>query len=148
LGLSTIRDIEGEKRSNEVGGLAAIVHALENEGVMFLASDGDDGPGVRFHSNLPNIIQKPVRMMDGVLPFTVEWRGKRVTLCVTRESLESFEGGNFKTDAHREFVRSFEKHRRKILVAAVRLIGTGQITPDGRVYLTEKEFSKQDPCVG
>lgn len=138
VGLSTVRDIEGQRRGDQIGAISAIVRALENEGVTFIAGDASDGPGVRISTGQPNIILRPSRMVDGVLPFTVEWRGQRVIVCVAREPLEDIETGNFNSDA--EFVGAFEKNRRAMLDAAAKAIDAGRVTPDGRVYLVGDDF--------
>jgi transcriptional regulator with XRE-family HTH domain len=138
LGLSTIRDIEGDKRGNEVGCFAAIIRALENEGITFLPSDGNkDGPGVRLQARRPNIIQKPSKMENGltrVLPLKVEWKGKLIIVCVTEDALEDLENGNSESDS--EYIAIFDRNRRKILDAAATVIDDpSRITPDGRVYI-------------
>jgi transcriptional regulator with XRE-family HTH domain len=139
LGLSTIRDIEGNKRGNEVGGFTAIVRTLENEGITFLSSEGDNGPGIRLQARRPNIIQKPTKMADDVLPLKVEWRGKRIIVCVTNDALEDLGNATPKSDA--EYIAIFEENRRKILDAAAAVIDNGdRITPDGRVYLKTADF--------
>lgn len=138
LGLSSIRDIEGHKRDNEVGAFAAIVRALENEFITFLPSEDDNGPGVRLQAKRPNIIQNPTKMVDGVLPFKVEWRGKRIIVSVTDDTLEDLDRETPESDA--EYIAIFEKNRRKILDAAAAVIDAGQITPDGRVYIRYKDI--------
>ena len=47
LGLSTIRDFEKSRRTPSHNNLAAIVRALEDAGVEFIAQNGG-GHGVRF----------------------------------------------------------------------------------------------------
>jgi uncharacterized protein DUF1488 len=106
--------------------------------VTFLAGDKDNGPGVRLCARLPNLIVRPTRMASGVLPFTVEWKGQRVIVCVEREPLEDLERGNFHNDA--QFVAAFEKNRRAVLKAAADAIDTGKVTRDGRVYLSGADF--------
>jgi transcriptional regulator with XRE-family HTH domain len=139
VGLSTVRDIEGQRRGDEIGAISAIVRALENEGVTFVAGDKNDGPGVRISTGQPNIILRPSRMVSDVLPFTVEWRGQRVIVCVAREPLEDFETNNFHhKDA--EFVAAFEKNKRAVLDAAAKAIDAGKVTRDGRVYLDGDDF--------
>lgn len=138
VGLNTVRDIEGQRRGDEVGAIKEIVRALENEGVTFVAGDGVQGPGVRLCANLPNVIVRPTRMVSGVLPFTIEWRGKRVIVCVEREPLEDLEQSNFHSDA--EFVGAFEKNKRAVLEAAAAAISAGRTTRDGRVYVGGSDF--------
>lgn len=138
VGLNSVRDVEGQRRGDEVGAVKAIVRALENEGVTFLPGDAANGPGVRLGTQLPNVLVRPTRMASGVLPFTVEWKGKRVIVCVEREPLEDLERGNFNTDA--QFVAAFEKNRRTVLEAAASAIDAGRVMRDGRVYLSGEDF--------
>jgi hypothetical protein len=138
VGLNSVRDVEGQRRGDEVGAMKAIVRALENEGVTFLPGDADNGPGVRLVARLPNVIVRPTKMASGVLPFTVEWKGQRVIVCVEREPLEDLERGNFHNDA--QFVAAFEKYRRAVLEAAANAIDADKVTRDGRVYLSGADF--------
>src|SRR5712692_4587751 len=79
ISLSTVRDYEKERRGDivVVGGLKAIRQALENQGVDFLRSAGDFGPGVRLRARMPNVLRWPTKLgrFDSLL-IPVEWRGQ------------------------------------------------------------------------
>ncbi|KAB2911452.1 MAG: helix-turn-helix transcriptional regulator [Hyphomicrobiaceae bacterium] len=47
LGLSTVRDLETERREVSTESLGKIRAALEREGVAFIDADAKGGPGVR-----------------------------------------------------------------------------------------------------
>lgn len=144
VSLSTVRDYEKERRgdSGPAGGLKLICRALENEGVVFLQSDGDFGPGVRLVARMPNVLRWPVKLgtWDELL-IPVEWRGREVHVCVAHEVLDDL--GRFReTRAANEYVRVFEQHRAAILRAAATAIDAGRVTPDRRVHLTHADFAE------
>src|SRR5258707_13358324 len=90
MSLTTIRDYEKERRGwredekdagQATGGLAAIRHTLENEGVRFLPSEGDYGPGVRVIAKVPNVLRWPTKLGTWEpLLVPVEWRGREVQM--------------------------------------------------------------------
>ena len=150
LGLSTIRDYERERRSGReeeadrpgqiVGGLGAIRHTLENEGIRFLPSEGDYGPGVRVIAKVPNVLRWPVKLgrWDPLL-IPVEWRGKKIDVFVSHEVLDDL--GRFRgTPPEAEYLRIYEEHRSAILEAAAVAIDAGRVTPDKRVHLIHSDF--------
>ena len=138
VGLNSVRDVEGQRRGDEVGAMKAIVRALGNKASRSCRVTRRMVPAFGFVSRLPNIIVRPTRMVSGVLPFTVERQGRRVIVCVEREPLEDLERGNFSTDA--QFVTAFERNRRAVLEAAANAIDAGKVTRDGRVYLSGDDF--------
>jgi transcriptional regulator with XRE-family HTH domain len=152
MSLTTIRDYEKERRGwreddkedagQAVGGLAAIRHTLENEGVMFLPSEGNFGPGVRIIAKIPNVLRWPTRLGRWEpLLVPVEWRGHKVNVFVSHEVLDDL--GRFRnTQPAAEYLRIYEEHRADILQAAAAAIDAGRVTPDGRVHLGHSDFSQ------
>lgn len=139
VGLSTIRDLEAERRSDEVGAMRGVVHALHNAGVTFLVGNVKGGPGVRLCVGLPNVIVRPKGAVQDMLHFTVEHVGKRYVVCLGRAPLEDLaEHGRAETDEVR--LATFDKYRRQILERAARAIDNGEAKPDGRVYLETTHF--------
>ena len=140
VGLSTLRDYENERRSGEVGATKAIITTLENNGILFLPSEGDFGPGVRVASKIPNVLRRPKRAgrFEGLF-ISVEWRGKEFDLCIPQSILDDL-GGFSKTQTDGEYVVLFERHRVKFLQAAAKAIDDGRVMPDQRVHLTSKDI--------
>jgi transcriptional regulator with XRE-family HTH domain len=150
MSLTTIRDYENERRGwredekegagQAIGGLAAIRHTLENEGVRFLPSEGDYGPGVRVIAKVPNVLRWPTKLGTWEpLLVPVEWRGHKVNVFVSHEVLDDL--GRFRgTQPDAEYLRIYEEHRSDILQAAAAAIDAGRVTPDRRVHLTHSDF--------
>jgi DNA-binding XRE family transcriptional regulator len=151
MSLTTIRDYEKERRGwredekegdagQAVGGLAAIRRTLENEGVRFLPSEGDYGPGVRVMAKVPNVLRWPTKLGTWEpLLVPVEWRGHKVNVFVAHEVLDDL--GRFRgTQPVAEYLRIYEEHRSDILQAAATAIDAGRVTPDRRVHLTHADF--------
>lgn len=141
MGLSTVRDMESEKRAPDTGAAANVRRALHNGGVAFVGGGPDGGPGVRLVASWPNIIRRPTTMQkwEG-LPFTIEWQGKGVTVFISREVLEDLDGHseNVPDDA---FLKTFERHRGELLDAITLAIAD----PDnfdgyGRLYIRQKDL--------
>ena len=89
VALTSVRDIEGEKRAADSGTVANVRRALENEGVEFLAGAEDHGPGVRLAGDRPNVIRRPtvVTMWEG-MPVEIEFKGKTFDAFISYEVLE------------------------------------------------------------
>ena len=140
LSLSTIRDYEKERRGGEIGGLKTICRALENEGVVFLSSENDLGPGVRLAGHRPNVLRWPVKLGRwGELMIPVEWRGREYAVLVPQDVLDDF-GRFHETRADSEYVRMFEERPAAILDAAAVVIDAGRVGADRRVSLTHADF--------
>ncbi len=140
--LSTVRDYEKERRGDieTVGTLSMIRLALENNGVIFLRSEGDLGPGVRLVAKVPNVLRWPTKLgrFDSLF-IPVEWRGQEVEVFVPQEILDDL--GRFReTRPDGEYVRLFEQHRASILTAAAKAIDAGRVGKDRRVHLTHQDF--------
>ncbi len=137
LSLSSVRDYESERRGGVVGGLGAIRRALENEGVVFLSGDTNEGPGVRLTGRIPSVLRRPTKLSDhDALIVPIVWHGQTFELFVHREVLEdlgSVSGDREPTDS--EYVELFDQHRAAILAAAARAIDAKQVAPDRRVHL-------------
>jgi transcriptional regulator with XRE-family HTH domain len=115
VGLTTLREMEAQKRPLDTGTASKIRDALENLGVYFVPSGSEHGPGVCLRDNRPNIIRAPttMTMWDG-LPFTVEWKGKEVIVYVSQEAIEDL-GGLTGKQPDGVYLAVFEKHRGEIL---------------------------------
>jgi len=139
VGVSTLRDFESQRRGAAGDGLLAIQRALEKAGVTFLPGTDEHGPGVALAARRPNIIRKPVRMNAYYqLAFVVEWRGRQVTVFLSREPMDDFahaRGGM--TDA--EYVATFEDHKSEILDTVAQAIDAGRAEGD-RLLLGSRDF--------
>ncbi|SFB35829.1 Protein of unknown function [Collimonas sp. OK607] len=122
IGLTSLREIEGQKRPADTMAVSKIRSALENKGVYFVPSSQDYGPGVCLRDKRPNIIRPPSTMMkwEG-LPFTVEWQGKEVAVFVSREAIEDL-GGHQGDETDEVYLQTFEKHRGDILDGVAKAI--------------------------
>ena len=139
VGVSTLRDFESHRRGVSGEGLPMIRRALEEAGVVFLPGTDERGPGVALAARRPNIIRKPTRMNGYFqLPFTVEWRGRQITVFLSREPLDDFahaRGGM--TDA--EYVAAFEANRNEILDKVAEAIDDERAEGD-RLLLGSRDF--------
>lgn len=117
VGLSTVRDIESERRAADTAAVASIRRALWNAGVIFVTGDADGGPGARLVGNWPNIIRRPTTFvaLQG-MPLTVEWKGKAITVLISREVLDDLDRHSGGTTVD-EYLKTFDRHRGKILDA-------------------------------
>jgi len=121
VGLGSVRDTESQKRPADSSAANAMRLALENEGVVFVPGREDAGPGVLLVGNRPNVIRWPtvVTKWEGV-PFEIEWQGKALVVFVSWEALEDLE--ELTNPSDEEVLRSFHKHRGRILDAVVRAV--------------------------
>ena len=115
VALTSVRDLESQKRSMDSGTAAAVRHTLENEGIEFLPGTAEGGPGVRLIANRPNLLRRPTTMTkwDG-MPFTIEWQGREVTVFLTREAIEDL-GRHTGNEADGDYLKTFDKFRGSIL---------------------------------
>ncbi|MDP3659137.1 DUF1488 family protein [Phenylobacterium sp.] len=147
VGLSTIRDLESQKRPAETAAAAAVRRALENERVIFIEGSAETGPGVCLADNRPNMVRRPtvVTQWDGV-PFDIEWQGKPMTVFVSREVLEDLEQLTG-TPSDEALLRAFEKNRGRILDAVTNaIIDPGNFDKQGRLYVRGKDVFDVAPA--
>ncbi len=141
VGISSVRDIESQKRAAETGAVNAIRQALENGGVEFVSGTKETGPGVRLIANRPNIIRRPTTMtaFEG-LPFFVEWQGKEVTVFVSREVLDDL-GELAGQEPDSIYLEVFEKNRGAILDGVTRaIVNPENFDRSGRLYVRGKDI--------
>lgn len=131
VSLSTVRDVESQRRPLDTSAAAEIHLALENAGVIFIPGSPDAGPGVRFVAGRPQVIRTPtvMTMWDG-LPFTVEWQGKAVTVYVSREVIDDL--GRFRDPRpNADYLKVFEKFRGSILDGVAKALAAGKASDKG-----------------
>lgn len=142
VGVSTVRDVESERRPLDTLAASDICKALENGGILFVTGSPTEGPGVRLVTGRPNVIRSPtvMSMWDG-MPFVVEWKGKAITVFVAREALDDlgdFRGGQ--PDA--EYLKVFEKYRGSILDGVAKALAAGKATDNDRLRLTGDDIAE------
>jgi transcriptional regulator with XRE-family HTH domain len=140
VSLSTVRDVESQRRPLDTAAAAEIHRALENAGLIFIPGAANAGPGVRLVAGRPQVIRPPtvMTMWDG-LPFTVEWQGKAVTVYLSREALDDL--GRFReARPNADYLKVFEKYRGGILDDVARALTAGKATDKG-LRLTGAEIS-------
>jgi transcriptional regulator with XRE-family HTH domain len=115
VAVTSVRDIEGEKRSAGSGTFANVRRALENAGVEFLASTKDHGPGVRLVADRPNLVRRPtvVTMWEG-MPIEVNFKGRTFDAFISREVLDDL-GELTKKEPDGVYFGLFDEHRAAIL---------------------------------
>lgn len=142
VGLSTVRDVESQRRQLETTAAAEICRTLENAGVIFVAGNAKEGPGVRFVAGRPHVIKPPtvMTMWDG-MPFMVEWQGQRITVFVRRDVLDDL--GRFsKNQPDAAYVDIFERFRGSILDAVATALQGGHANEKGQLHLTGEFISE------
>ncbi len=139
VGVSALRDFEGQRRTTAGGGLPAICRALENAGIVFLPGTANHGPGVAIADRRPNIIRKPTRMNPYFqLAFVVEWQGREVAVYISREPLDDFAHATGRM-SDEQYVSTFEAHRAEILDKVAEAIDAGHVEK-GRLLLGSRDF--------
>ncbi|MEY9387538.1 transcriptional regulator with XRE-family HTH domain [Bradyrhizobium japonicum] len=131
VSLSTVRDVESQRRPLDTSAAASIHRALENAGLIFIPGAPNAGPGVRLVAGRPQVIRPPtvMTMWDG-LPFAVEWQGKAITVYLSREAIDDL--GRFRGDhPNAEYLKVFEKYRGSILDDVARALKAGKGTDKG-----------------
>jgi len=142
VGVTTVRDVESERRPLDTSAASDICKALENGGVLFVAGSPTEGPGVKLVTGRPNVIRSPtvMTMWDG-MPFVVEWKGKAITVFVARDAIDDL--GRFsetRTDA--EYLKVFEKYRGSILDGVAKALAAGKVTDNDRLRLTGDDIAE------
>lgn len=141
IGLSTVRDVESQRRQLDTAAATEICRTLENAGVEFVPGSSQAGPGVRFVAGRPHVIRPPalMTMWDG-LPFAVEWQGRSITVFITREALDDL--GEFRaSQPDAAYVKVFEKYRGSILDGVAKALAAGRATAEGRLRLIGEDIS-------
>ena len=141
VGLSTVRDVESQRRALDTAGATEICRALKNAGVIFVPGEPTAGPGVRFVAGRPHVIRPPtvMTMWDG-LPFEVEWEGKAITVFVTREAMNDL-GRYSAAQSDAAYVKVFEKYRGSILDGVAKKLSAGGAIDKNRIRLTGEDIS-------
>ncbi len=125
IALTSIRDIENEKRASEVSTLANLQRSFENAGVEFVPGTPDNGgPGVRLSAKRPNIVRRPtvIGMFDG-MPVDVEFKGKQFRALISCEVIEDL--GRLRDEPKEVWLRVFEEHKGAILDGIRRAFESG-----------------------
>jgi|SRR6185437_3425155 len=137
VALTSVRDIEAEKRAGNAGSVSSVRRALENEGVEFVPGSDDYGPGVRLVSNRPNLVRRPtvVTMWEGV-PVEVEFKGRVFHAFISYEVLSDL-GRLTKKEPDDVYFGIFEKYRASILDGIARAFGNSKNwDTQGRLHVT------------
>ena len=142
VGVSTVRDVESQRRQLETSAASEIVRALQNEGVIFVSGNTKEGPGVRLVAGRPHMIKPPtvMSMWDG-MPFAVEWHGQRITVFVSREALDDL--GHFRAQQpNAAYLEVFNKFRGSILDGVALALAAGHANDKGQLRLTRQFISE------
>jgi transcriptional regulator with XRE-family HTH domain len=143
ISLTSLREIEGQKRPPDTGAAGKIHRALDNLGVAFVPSGPEGGPGVRLIDNRPHIIRPPTTMMfwEG-MPFSVEWQGKEVPVYVSREVIDDL-GRHTGNPPDKVYLQTFEEFRGTILDGVRRAIVEPENFDDrGRLHVRHKDIAE------
>jgi transcriptional regulator with XRE-family HTH domain len=146
VGVTTVRDIESERRATDTDAMRQIRRALDNAGVEFVSGTSDFGPGVRMVRGRPHLIRQPVFDIYVGLFFAVEWQGREVTVCVSYEVIQDlgrFSGSQSEAVYHKLFL----EHRGKILDATTRALAEGKLNRHDRINLTAEDFPGLVPAI-
>jgi transcriptional regulator with XRE-family HTH domain len=141
VGLSTVREVESQRRPLDTAAAREICRALQNAGVIFVPGGDTEGPGVRFVAGRPHVIRLPtvMTMWDG-LPFVVEWKGNAITVFIAREAMDDL--GRFrKLQPDAAYLKVFEKYRGSILDGVTAALAAGRTNAEGRLRLGGEDIS-------
>lgn len=125
IALTSIRDIENERRAAEPGTLANLQRSFENAGVEFVPGTlNKGGPGVRLSAARPNIVRRPtvIGMFDG-MPVDVEFKGKQFKALISREVIEDL--GRLTDEPKEAWLKAFDEHEGAILDGIRRAFESG-----------------------
>jgi transcriptional regulator with XRE-family HTH domain len=145
VALTSVRDLEAEKRTSESGTSVNVRDALVNAGIEFLPGTPEGGPGVRLIANRPNLIKRPsvssMMKWDG-MGVEVEFRGKTFNAFISREALEDL-GGLKGTEPPEIWVKVFEAEQGNVL-DAIRMAFEQNDRWDerGRLHVGGRHFRK------
>ncbi len=148
VALTSVRDLEAEKRASESGTSVNVRDALENAGVQFLTGSIEGGPGVRLVANRPNLIRRPspnsMMKWEG-MAVELEFQGRAFKAFISREALEDL--GRLKgTEPPEVWVKVFEAEEGNIL-DAIRMAfeQPGRWDERGRLHVSSMHFRKLTP---
>ena len=136
IALTSVRDIENERRAAEPGTLKSLQRSLENAGVEFVdGTPHDGGPGVRLSAHRPNVVRRPtaIDLFDG-MPVDVEFKGRQFKALISREVIEDL--GQLRNDPKEAWLRVFDDHKAAILDGIRRAFESGNRWDDrGRLLV-------------
>jgi transcriptional regulator with XRE-family HTH domain len=145
VAVTSVRDLEAEKRASESGTSINVRDALENAGVEFLPGSIEGGPGVRLVAKRPNLIRRPTAssmMKWEGLPIEVEFRGKTFNAFISREAIEDL-GGLKGTEPADVWLKVFETEEGNVLEAVRKAFGQkDRWDEQGRLHVGGKHFRK------
>lgn len=136
VGLSTVRDVESQRRQLDTAAATEICRTLKNAGVIFVSGNATAGPGVRFVAGRPHVIKPPTSMSlwDG-LPLVMEWQGKPITVFISREALDDL--GRFRGNEPNEaYLGVYEKYQGSILDGVAKALAAGRANEKGQLRLS------------
>ena len=134
IAVSSVRDIESNRRAPEAQTIASIRRTLENKGVVFIPGTETEGFGVRLVGDRPSLLRRPsvVTMWDGI-PFEIEWRGKRISVYISQQAVDDL-GGLTERVKDEIYLGIVENHLGEILDGVRRALLAGEL-PDRRGHL-------------
>jgi transcriptional regulator with XRE-family HTH domain len=148
VGVTTVRDIENQRRPADTHAMSELRRALANGGVIFVSGTPDGGPGVRFVGGRPHLLRRPEMTRSGDLNLTAEWQGREIDVVVTFEAVSTIGGAGFNTrQRDSAYLKVFDDHRGEILDALAAALNSGRSEPHGRVMLTAADFPHRDPLL-
>jgi transcriptional regulator with XRE-family HTH domain len=144
IGLSSVRDIENQKRPADSDTTQAVQKTLESQGVVFIFGDGAKGPGVHLKNNRPNLVRRPTVVTKWYgMPFVVEWQGEHLTVSLMDGVIEFLEGEN--KLPNKQLLYGFDKHGELILeMVRVALKDPGNFDEKRRLYVGTKDFLHEE----
>jgi transcriptional regulator with XRE-family HTH domain len=146
VGVTTVRDIENQRRPADTQAMRELRRALANGGVVFVSGAQDGGPGVRFVAGRPHMHRRPEMTRSGDLDFTAEWQGREIDVVVTYEVVSDIGGAGFSTrQPDAAYLKVFDDHRGEILDALAAALNSGRNERSGRVVLTSADFPSLVP---
>jgi transcriptional regulator with XRE-family HTH domain len=145
ISLTSLREIEGQRRPPDTDAAGKIRRALDNLGVALVPSGPDGGPGVRLIDNRPHIIRPPTTMMfwEG-MPFTVEWQGREVRVFVTREVIDDL-GRHTGNPPEGVYLKTFADYKGTILDGVRRaIVDVANFDDRGNLHVRHKDIAEFD----
>ncbi len=138
----TIADFERGNRAYHPKTAIAVRGALEAHGVLFIAENGA-GAGVRLRKAMPRLFRRdPVDGRNWVA-FAFDYKAKRYVGFVTYAALAQIALDGLSP------AETFDRDKRRILLAASDKVDNGQLDENGRIHLDTRdlepiEFDNED----